>query len=54
MTLASTSWKEATDTTSGDSTKYGVPDGLLLYAQLFNGDLNIERLCQGVILLNNF
>ena len=43
MTLASTSWKEATDTTSGDSTKYGVPDGLLLYAQLFNGDLNIDN-----------
>ncbi len=44
MTLASTSWKEATDTTSGDSTKYGVPDGLLLYAQLFNGDLNIDNI----------
>ena len=43
MTLASTSWKEATDTTSGDSTKYGVPDGLLLYAQLFNGDLNVDN-----------
>jgi len=43
MTLASTSWKEATDTTEGDSTKYGVPDGLLLYAQLFNGDLNVDN-----------
>jgi hypothetical protein len=43
MTSPSTSWKEATDTTAGDSTKYGVPDGLLLYAQLFNGDSNVDN-----------
>ena len=43
MGSASTSWKEATDTTSGDATKYGVPDGLLLYAQLFNGDLSVDN-----------
>ena len=43
MTAPSTSWKEATDTTSGDASKYGVPDGLLLYAQLFNGDLNVDN-----------
>jgi len=43
MTSPSTSWKEATDTTVGDSTKYGVPDGLKKNNQLFNGDLDVDN-----------
>lgn len=43
MTSPSTSWKEATDTTAGDATKFGAPDGLNKNNQLFNGDLNVDN-----------
>jgi len=43
MTSPSTSWKEATDTTAGDSTKFGAPDGLNKNNQLFNGDLDVDN-----------
>lgn len=43
MTAPSTSWKEATDTTSGDASKFGAPDGLNKNNQLFNGDLNVDN-----------
>jgi len=43
MTSPSTSWKEATDTTTGDATKFGAPDGLNKNNQLFNGDLNVDN-----------
>jgi hypothetical protein len=43
LTSPSTSWKEATDTTAGDATKFGAPDGLNKNNQLFNGDLNIDN-----------
>jgi hypothetical protein len=43
MTSPSTSWKEATDTTVGDATKFGAPDGLNKNNQLFNGDLNVDN-----------
>tara|TARA_R110000787_G_scaffold1459_1_gene5982 strand:- start:10346 stop:11788 length:1443 start_codon:yes stop_codon:yes gene_type:complete len=43
MTSPSTSWKEATDTTAGDATKFGAPDGLNMNNQLFNGDLNVDN-----------
>lgn len=43
MTSPSTSWKEATDLTAGDASKFGAPDGLNKNNQLFNGDLNIDN-----------
>ncbi len=43
MTSPSTSWKEATDSTTGDATKFGAPDGLNKNNQLFNGDLNVDN-----------
>lgn len=43
MTSPSTSWKEATDTTVGDSTKFGAPDGLNKNNKLFNGDLDVDN-----------
>jgi hypothetical protein len=43
MTSPSTSWKEATDTTAGDATKFGAPDGLNMNNQLFNGNLNVDN-----------
>lgn len=43
MTSPSTSWKEATDTTTGDATKFGAPDGLNKNNQLFNGNLNVDN-----------
>ncbi len=43
MTSPSTSWKEATDLTAGDATKFGAPDGLNMNNQLFNGDLNVDN-----------
>lgn len=43
MTSPSTSWKEATDTTTGDASKFGAPDGLNKNNQLFNGDLDVDN-----------
>lgn len=43
MTSPSTSWKEATDLTTGDASKFGAPDGLNKNNQLFNGDLNVDN-----------
>jgi len=43
MTSPSTNWKQATDTTSGDSSKFGAPDGLNKNNQLFNGTVDVDN-----------
>lgn len=43
MTSPSTSWKEATDSTTGDASKFGAPDGLNKNNKLFNGDLDVDN-----------